>query len=466
MTLKTRKFGSVAVFTAVCAAMLVVACGGSGGSDPASSEVAAPAATEVSVASVVKTNADIAYAVYKDSLDTARALKVAIDAFVASPTPDTFLAAKAAWRAAREPYGQSEVFRFRLGPIDSTDGINEDGPEGRINAWPLGEALIDYVAAQVDGDAGPEATAPSVSPNIIADLANVPTIDRAALLALNEDGGDERNVATGYHAIEFLLWGQDLNLGTTTWNGSAQRDATPGQRPLSDFHVGSACTSGAGNVQPQAICQRRGQYLQAAVNLLIEDLEQVVAAWAPGTAGNHYASFVAGGNASLARMLEAMGRLGYGELAGERINIALTQDSQEDEHSCFSDNTHRDILLNAQGIQNTYLGSYKRVDGSTVSGAGVDAYLRARSQGTLADQLKTSLQTTATATTVIDTRAKAGMPFDQQIQQDGINSPTIKAAIAALVAQTQRIGEVISALGLSTGDLCQDTTEAIGSCSQ
>jgi putative iron-regulated protein len=463
MKLNLRKVGPVAVMTAVCAAMLVAACGG-GGSDE-DSGTAAPAAA-VSTASVVKTNADIAYAVYKDSLDTAKALKVAIDAFVAAPTPDTFLAAKAAWRAAREPYGQSEVFRFRLGPIDSTDGINEDGPEGRINAWPLGEALIDYVAAQVDGDAGPEATPPSVSSNIISDQANVPTIDRAALLALNEDGGDERNVATGYHAIEFLLWGQDLNQGTTTWNGSAQRDATPGQRPLSDFYVSNACTSGVGNLQQPVICQRRGQYLQAAVNLLIEDLEQVVAAWSPNTAGNHYAAFVAGGNVSLAKMLEAMGRLGYGELAGERINIALTQDSQEDEHSCFSDNTHRDIVLNAQGIQNTYLGSYKRVDGSTVSGVGVDEYLRAKGQSALADQLLASLQTTASATLVIDTRAKAGMPFDQQIQQDGINSPTIKAAIAALVAQTQSIGDVIRALGLSAGDLCQDTAEAIGSCTK
>ena len=27
---------------------------------------------------------------------------------------------------------------------------------------------------------------------------------------LHEIGGNEANVATGYHAIEFLLWGQDL----------------------------------------------------------------------------------------------------------------------------------------------------------------------------------------------------------------------------------------------------------------
>jgi putative iron-regulated protein len=416
------------------------------------------------VASVVKANADMAHAVYSDSASTARALKTAVDAFVATPTAATFAAAKAAWLAAREPYGQSEVYRFRLGPIDSTDGINENGPEGRINAWPLGEALIDYVAPAVDGDAGPEATAPTVAPNIIADTVNVPTINIAALLALNENGGDQRNVATGYHAVEFLLWGQDLNAGTTTFDGVTQRDATPGQRPFSDYVVSAACTSGTGNLQSQAICQRRGQYLQAAVNLLIQDLDLLVAAWNPATAGNHYASFTAGGNTSLAKIMESMGRLGFGELAGERINIALTQDSQEDEHSCFSDNTHRDIVLNAQGISNTYLGSYKKVDGSTVSGNGIDAYLRYKSQATLADQLKAALATTTTTTGAIDTKAKAGNPFDRQVQQGGINDPTIKAAIAALVAQTNKIGEAIKALGLTTGDLCQDTAEIIGVC--
>lgn len=452
MTFTGKPLKASLIASALGAVLLVAACGG-GDSEP-----------EVTVASVVKTNADIAYAAYGDSLSTARALKTAVDTFVATPTEANFAAAKSAWKAAREPYGQTEVYRFRLGPIDSTDGVNENGPEGRINAWPLGEALIDYVAANVDGDSGPEASAPSVAPNIIADTANVATIDRAALLALNEDGGDERNVATGYHAIEFLLWGQDLNQGTSTWDGSAQRDATPGQRPLSDYFVNASCTSGTGNVQPQTICQRRGQYLQAAVNLLIEDLETVVAAWNPNTAGNHYASFVAGGNTSLAKIFESMGRLGFGELAGERINIALTQDSQEDEHSCFSDNTHRDIVLNALGIQNSYLGSYKRVDGSTLTGTSIESYVRYKSQATLADQLKTALAATATATVAIDTKAKAGMPFDQQVQQGGINDPTIKAAIAALVAQTNKIGEVIKALSLTTGDLCQDTTENIGTC--
>src|SRR5690606_24945488 len=231
------------------------------------------------VAVVATTDARIAHAVYEDSLEAARRLRTSIEAFVAAPTEANYTAARQAWLAAREPYGQSEVYRFRLSPIDSSNGIDEDGPEGRINAWPLGEALIDYVAERVDGDAGPEAGTPSVAPNIIADQERVPRIDKAAIAALDQDGGDERNIATGYHAIEFLLWGQDLNEGEASWDGASPRDATPGQRPLSDYDTNGGCTSGVGSPQPDIVCKRRGDYLKAAAELLVEDLEGVVARW-------------------------------------------------------------------------------------------------------------------------------------------------------------------------------------------
>lgn len=411
---------------------------------------------EPTLQNVLITNAQYAYASYDDSLITAQTLRGVIEELITNPSEATLAAARNAWLAAREPYGQTEVFRFRKGPIDAlredgTIGEDGDGPEGRINAWPLGEALIDYVAPAVDGDAGPESggDVPGVNGNIIADSVNFPTITPEVLAGLTELGGDERNVATGYHAIEFLLWGQDLNADGTP--GFSGRDGTPGERSFTDYlPVGSGCTNGN--------CDRRGQYLRAATDLLISDLERVVAAWDPDAGNNYYASFVAGEKISLANILEGMGRLGYGELAGERMNVALVANSQEDEHSCFSDNTHRDLLLDALGIQNSFLGRYTRVDGTVVTGPGIEDLLVAQDDAEVAAELNEALADTIAKLGVIDQRARQGTPFDNQIQE-GITEPNIVAAIEALKEQTNAIEDAIEALGVTTGDLRQDTGE-------
>lgn len=415
---------------------------------------------------VITTNANLAYAIYSDSLITVQQLRTAIEIFVANPTDQTFADAKQAWLDAREPYGQSEVYRFRVGPIDAlseagTIGEDGDGPEGRINAWPLGEALIDYVAPVVDGDSGPESPANALVGNVIENTADYPTINVDTVLSVSEIGEDERNVATGYHAIEFLLWGQDLNLDLS---GAGTRDATAGQRPVTDYFTTAngnvnACTSGQ-TPTTDDICARRADYLLAATDILIADLTAVAEAWEPG-AGVHYTAFVAGGDVSLAKILEGMGRLSYGELAGERMNIALTTDSQEDEHSCFSDNTHRDIFLNAKGVQTMYTGSYTRIDGEVVTGASIHDLLVTEGDPELANQLRGALEQTMASAAVIDTKAKTGTPFDVLIQ-GGVDQPNVVAMIENLVVQTDVIEQAISALGVTTNDLRQDTGEDIG----
>ena len=411
---------------------------------------------------VIKTNANIAYAAYSDALISAQDLKVALELFTATPTQANFDLAKKAWLDSREPYGQTEVYRFRQGPIDElkadgtlgTDDAGE-GPEGLINAWPLGEAIIDYVEP-VDGLSGPETPANAITDNIIANTADYPTIDATTLENLFEHGEDGRNVTTGYHAIEFLLWGQDLNQDLS---GAGTRDNTAGQRPVTDYSstVG-ACTSGS-NAATDDICQRRGQYLVTTAELLIEQLKRVTEQWEPGS-GAHYQNFVAGGDVSLAKILEGMGRLSFGELAGERINIALIENSQEDEHSCFSDNTHRDIFLNAKGVQNSFNAKYVRIDGEVIEGASLYDLLVVEEQHELANKLRGSLEATMSAAAVIDTKAKTGMPFDVLIQE-GINQPNIKAVINALVTQTDDIEAVITALGVTTNDLRDDTEQEI-----
>lgn len=427
----------------------------------------------VTAQDVVRTNAQHAYAVFADSLIAAKALQTAIEAFVANPTEANFTTAKSAWLASREPYGQTEVYRFREGPIDALttkDGnpvlIDGEGPEGAINAWPLAEALIDYTIDMDGEQARGDAAVYQAGGNIIADTTSFPTITKELIREKFELDGEEANVTSGYHAIEFLLWGQDLNADLTY---TTNRDYTAGHRKASDFYTvanspvdanGATCTSGETG-SADAICERRAQYLVAAAELLVEDLESIVEAWTPGT-GFHYLDYTkeASADKNLGAMLESMGRLSFGELAGERMSIAVRTDNQEDEHSCFSDNTHRDIFLNAKGVQNHYLGKYTRVNGEELVGASIHDLLVSKGEAELANKLRGAFEETMARASVIDTNAKLGTSFDVQIQ-DNDRKKEVYATIQALADQTDLIQEAVDKLGVSADDLKQDTEEDI-----
>jgi putative iron-regulated protein len=157
---------------------------------------------------VLATYADIAHATYEDSLIAARELQAAVGALLAEPGEATHQAAKDAWRAARVPYQQSEAYRFGNPLVDDW--------EGRVNAWPLDEGLIDYVAGAygTESDDNPYYVANVIAnPTLTSggETIDASTIDQDLISSLQEIDEVEANVATGYHAIEFLLWGQDLN---------------------------------------------------------------------------------------------------------------------------------------------------------------------------------------------------------------------------------------------------------------
>lgn len=275
---------------------------------------------------VVEQYAKNVYTNYAESLDKARAFKTAVDAFVASPSAETQDAAKAAWIDARKPYGPSEVFRFYGGPIDD-DTV---GVEGEINSWPLDENFIDYT--RDDATAG-----------IINHPDLVPELTKDVLRGKNEEGG-EKNIAIGFHAAEFLLWGQD---------DEDPMKLTAGQRPYTDY-----LTQG-GTAANQ---DRRGLYLKLVAELLVEDLETVTTAWEPGK-DNYAKTFVVDAKEAVTKMLTGMGALTNAELSGERMTVAYKNRGQEDEHSCFSDTTDADLLGNFVGVQNVYFGVYGTSDG-------------------------------------------------------------------------------------------------------
>lgn len=285
--------------------------------------------TVVTKADIIKSYADIAYENYKQAYDDAVVLKTAIDAFVATPTEDNFTTAKDKWKAARESYGTTEAFRFANGPIDTGD----DAPEGLINAWPLDENYIDYVAGNANA-------------GIINDAATYPAITKDVLIELNEDGS-EKNISTGYHAIEFLLWGQDLTDAT---------DDLPGQRPYTDFVDGGTASNQA----------RRRQYLAVCADLLTDHLNLLVEQWNPD-GGAYRATFLAlPQDEAITNLYQGIVTLISAELSGERMDVALSNMDQEDEHSCFSDNTHRDIILNLQGAVNVYEGKFGAIEGASL----------------------------------------------------------------------------------------------------
>lgn len=302
-------------------------------------------------ADIVKNYANMVYLNYNDALAGAQDLKAAIaNLSTVAQTGDVaatevaLTQAKTAWINSRFPYGESEIHRFYNGPIDFepiNDGvttylesINYEGVEGLLNAWPLDEAYIDYVEG---------------APN--AGLINARSIDltQDVIVSMNELNG-EKNISTGYHAVEFLLWGQDRD------------QASAGKRPATDYVDGLSDNA-----------DRRREYVSLLSTTIIDHLEGVIAQWAPNTTNYRKELEGADTQAALANLFTAMISMAGDELKSERIENALLLEDQEEEHSCFSDTTVNDIFTNANGVRNVYFGKYTPyLQGQELDGAGVD----------------------------------------------------------------------------------------------
>jgi putative iron-regulated protein len=386
-----------------------------------------PVKAETDPKAVIATYADIALAKYEDSLATAQLLNEATAALIASPSAETLEAARSAWKAARIPYQQTEVYRFGNAIVDDW--------EGRVNAWPLDEGLIDYV----DAGYGTESDENTLyTANVIANKEieiNGTKVDVSAITpellskTLQEAGDIEANVATGYHAIEFLLWGQDLN-GTGPGAGN---------RPHTDFDTAN-CTG--------SNCDRRAEYLAAASKLLVSDLEEMVANWSADGAARK-ALTEGDANAGLSTILTGMGSLSYGELAGERMKLGLLLHDPEEEHDCFSDNTHISHLYDAIGIRDAYKGSYKRVDGTVVEGPSPSALVKAADPAVDAE-LSGKLDATVAAMEAVAERAESGEAYDQQIGEGNAEgNAAVQKAIDGLIDQTKSIERAVASLKLN-----------------
>jgi len=356
---------------------------------------------------VIESYVELAWHGYRAAYEDALRLQRAVDEFVQAKVRDekALNRVRQAWIETRPSYGRTETFRFYEGPIDfgkRADGAQ--GPEPLLNSWPVDESYIDYVRG-----------------NPTAGLINnsdIP-ITRATLIERNARD-DEIDVTTGYHAIEFLLWGQDLNADG------------PGDRPVSDF-VGDGAAA------------RRRVYLKVATDLLVENLKFVVDQWAPG-ADNYRARFLSmDPRQSVANILTGMATLAGFEVAAERLATPLDSGSQEDEHSCFSDTTHVDILANVTGIADLYFGR-----GANYQGAGIATAMEAVNPAVnarIAEQIETSLNL-----------ARAlDHPFDRTLATPP-GSPQ-RAKVEELVAALQSLARLLKLAGLSLAVNIVVTTE-------
>lgn len=415
----------------------------------AMSAVLAATPTKDVKTAILDNYAAIATANYTDALKDAKSMESSIKAFVAAPSEATLADAKSAWLKARESYGTTEAFRLSNGPIDAEEGwIAESygALEGQINAWPLDENMIDYT---IDADGK------KTSGNIIdtrgkfnpggenSKEVDVTTINAEAITALNENGG-EANVATGYHAIEFLLWGQDQDYSNFTKDAITNGPMSAGERPLSDYTT-------------DADADRRKAYLVAASEKIVADLQTVDGAWdtaistdcsknATGCYRGAILGQLKGKDAAknipakevLKQIMAGLGVFIKSELANERIAVAVLTPSEEDEHSCFSDNTHRDIAQNYQGFKNILIGQYGSIKGVSMLDA-LDPKTK---------KVMTNMMSSIEAKIAkIDATAKTTAHFDYQIRSDNPMSGEIKK----LKNEMRRLGDMMVLVAKANG---------------
>lgn len=247
-----------------------------------------------------------------------------VDEFLAEPNAERLASSRREWVHAREAYSQTEIFRFNDGPIDApAQGDRKEGPEPHINAWPVDEATIDYVIGEKRSG-----------------LVSMRDFFLSAeSIRARDQVDDESAVIMGWHAIEFLLWGQDTQV-----NG-------PGQRSHRDYLPGDP------------IRERRRAYLRTISQALSSDISSVAQQWQADGAANFRSQLEATAD------IEVVGRALHGaasfaaiELYGERFSVALDSGSQEDEHSCFSDTSHLDLQYGLRGIGNLLHGEYAGED--------------------------------------------------------------------------------------------------------
>ncbi|MCF6326443.1 MAG: peptidase [Devosiaceae bacterium] len=391
---------------------------------------------EVTIVDVVNNYADIGLATFQDSLRTAEQLRTAIEDLLNDPNDETLELAQEAWRTARIPFEISEIY-VQANPIVG-DWVN------RVNAWPIDPDYIDY-----PGSGAPSADNNSASENIIGSTTitlggNTIDVEKITTELISQNlhlpNGDQTKIASGYQVIEFLLWGNDTL-------GAEEKDVEDGagKRPATDFDL-ETCTN--------QNCERRGEYLYAAVNLLIEDLQEMVGNWL--ATGQARRALLADPDMGLSMMISGMGSLALGELAGNRLMRSINVGDQTGEQDRFSNNTNISYLFNARGLIGVYFGEYFTMEDDYIAGASMADILE-KTNPELDEEFRIALGLTMARMRLMVEYARDVEAYDLMIapgNEEG--NGLILEAVASLIDLTQVIEKFPAAFGV-------DPIEFIGS---
>jgi len=387
--------------------------GGESGSHPSSYRLMlnADAAVNYSAKAVQARYVELAFENYQQAQNAAEALDNAIQSLTSKPSEQRLSDARTAWRQARMAYLPTEIYRYFDSPID-----NSHGPESRINAWPVNEAVMEDTNQKTGARA-----------DLIGALSQPLTQES---IRARDQAADEADVTTGFHAIEFLLWGTDTNA------------AGPGSRKSQDFLSADAKTG-------DAIKIRRSQYLRILSQLLRADLQSVAQAWNVNNQASYGHAFIQYDQfEALGRMLRGMASLSAEELASERLTVALDSGTQEDETSCFSDQTHLEFADGVRGIRAVWLGvSARALLANSASRVHPDslAALITKLDPAAADAVNAALRDAEKAAARIDA------PFDQTLLKAPDSPERLRAE--ALSTALQNVARVLQKSGRSAGVL-------------
>ncbi|MBV9949251.1 MAG: iron-regulated protein [Myxococcales bacterium] len=349
---------------------------------------------------VVRQYAEDLRAAYEDAVAEIAALDEAVGRFVEAPDAAGLERCRAAWLSAHRWYGRGEVSRFYGGPMDrAQNGMNE---------WPIDENFIDYTIGNPGG-------------GIINDPEAFPQITAPALASADEKGVE--TVSTGFHAIEFLLWGQ-----------RADQRQGPGTRPYTDYVEGGTA----------AHPDRRRAYLRVATSLLLDDMRGLAADWDPADPASYASRFLAGDpHEALTKMVRGFSQMAISELLYERLLDPLVSQDRKDEESCFSESTHADLVANAWSLEDFYLGQYRARSGVTRKGRSVSDLVRAR-DADLDRRLGGQLAAVRAAIEAIPP------PFDHAVlaPPKSPENDAVQAAVAAFQPVQGMINEAARVLGV------------------
>jgi putative iron-regulated protein len=298
-------------------------------------------------AAFIDTYSTLAFKAYSDTYSSAIALQTKVDAYVATGgtrNATTFAAMQTEWRKARIEYLLTEAFRFSEGPIDNSTLTNGKELEPLLNAWPIDEGHINGIIA----------TGGFTSSSLLSS-------NEGSCAGTCPDNDPSKNISVGWHAIEFILWDTD-----------ATNNSIPGPRAFGDI----TDANNSGTTQ-----QKRAAYLKIATDLLVSDLLTLKTKWDPNSSDTYVTSFKSNPSKSLENVLKGMAKFAGGEWGGERMTGTFSGE-QEEEHSCFSDNTKHDFYYDAIGFQNVFNGEFK----GTSYGIGLDQFF-----GSEATRVKSNL---------------------------------------------------------------------------